>query len=77
MISKVGIQVDEAQDGQEAIAKVRHRNLIGQMYKLIIMDIEMPIKNGWNATKEIVELFRNGTLDSICPIVAHTAFTDE
>ncbi len=41
-------EVDEAEDGQEAIAKCREKN-----YDLIIMDIMMPKLDGYQAVKEI------------------------
>ncbi len=43
-----GYEVDEAQDGEEAVEKASNVN-----YDLIIMDIMMPNKDGYQACKEI------------------------
>ena len=47
------------------------------MYKVILMDVEMPIKNGIQATKELIEMNQTGQITNLCPILAHTAFTGE
>ena len=57
-----GIQVDIASNGQEAITKSRQK-----AYSLIVMDIEMPIMNGYEATKII------RTENSTIPIIALTS----
>jgi len=49
--SKIGLNVDIAKDGLEAIEKVKLYN-----YDLVFMDIHMPIMNGIEATKHIKEL---------------------
>ena len=56
------VQCDIAENGEEAITKVKENT-----YDLILMDINMPIKNGFEATREI-RLF-NKTI----PIIALTA----
>ncbi|DAB31805.1 MAG TPA: histidine kinase [Sulfurospirillum sp. UBA11407] len=55
------IQVDEAQNGQEAIFKAKERD-----YNLIFMDIRMPVMDGYSATRVIKEF-------SATPIIALTA----
>jgi CheY-like chemotaxis protein len=48
MLEGVGLQVDLAEDGQEAVALARpHR------YALILMDMQMPNLNGVDATRAI------------------------
>lgn len=45
-----------------AVDKVKKRfneNSCCQVYRLIFMDIEMPIKNGYEATEEIRIFFNN------------------
>lgn len=51
-----GIQADTVFNGEEAIAKIRMRDSIRHMYKLIIMDIDMPIKNGLDTTEELIQM---------------------
>ncbi len=43
--------IDIARNGQEAIDKFKE-----EPYDLVFMDLTMPIKNGYEATKEIVAL---------------------
>ncbi|NOZ90496.1 MAG: response regulator [Epsilonproteobacteria bacterium] len=57
-----GIVIDIANNGQEAIEK--HHNC---EYSLILMDIDMPIMNGYEATERI------RLVDKNIPIVALTA----
>ena len=47
------------------------------MFKLIIMDVDMPIKNGWESTEELNSLRESGEIPELCPILGHTAFTSE
>lgn len=46
-----GYNVDEAVDGEDAVCKARDKD-----YSLIIMDIMMPKKDGYQACKEIKEI---------------------
>lgn len=57
-----GINIDIASNGKEAVAKSRKK-----AYSLIIMDIEMPIMNGYKASKII------RTENSKIPIIALTS----
>lgn len=58
-------QVDEAQDGQEAVDKVKNNN-----YDIIVMDIMMPVLDGYSACKEIRKF-------SITPIILLSARSEE
>lgn len=62
LLADSGIIIDVASNGLEAIEKFKENN-----YELIFMDIQMPILDGYEATKEIRKL--NQTI----PIVALTA----
>lgn len=48
MLKKLGIRVDKAVNGKEAVEKNQAGN-----YDLILMDIQMPVMNGVEATKKI------------------------
>jgi len=56
------IEIDVANNGQEAVEKFNKNN-----YELILMDIQMPIMDGYEATKKIRENDKN------IPIIALTA----
>jgi signal transduction histidine kinase len=47
------IQVDEAENGDQAIDNVKQHLEDGQFYKVILMDWEMPHRNGLDALREI------------------------
>jgi PAS domain S-box-containing protein len=71
LLEKAGHSVDIANDGQEALEKF---NLIlkptnqAKKYHIILMDIQMPVMDGIQATKEIRKCDQN------IPIIALTAY---
>ncbi len=62
LLEESGIEVDIAENGEEAISKYNQ-----SFYTLILMDIEMPIMDGYEATKIIREQ------DKTIPIIALTS----
>ena len=69
MIEEMGIQVEEACDGEEAVRRVE--GSAEGYYDVILMDIQMPKLNGYEATKKIRRLKR-GDAETV-PIIAMTA----
>ena len=69
ILTEEGMLVDTAEDGDIAVEKMRNAE-VGQ-YDIILMDIQMPRMNGYEATKAIRNL--PGTYASTIPIVAMTA----
>lgn len=69
-LRSMGLDCDIATNGQEVVDKYR----LGQ-YDLVLMDIQMPIKDGVEAMKEIREFQKNRSL--IVPIIALTAFASK
>ncbi len=69
MLEDLGILVEEAHNGQEAVDLVRQKGL--GYYDLVLMDIMMPVKNGLEAAGEI-RTIPNADHDSL-PIVAMSA----
>jgi len=65
MLAKLGFQVDVAKDGEEAVRKAAE-----QTYNAILMDCQMPKKNGFEATAHIRE---HEASDLHTPIIAMTA----
>ncbi|WKY47612.1 ATP-binding protein [Eubacteriaceae bacterium ES3] len=66
-LTKEGAQVDEVENGLEAVEKVR----INAQYDLILMDLQMPVMDGFEATQKIRSFNRR------IPIIAMTARTME
>ncbi|MBP6497155.1 MAG: PAS domain S-box protein [Campylobacteraceae bacterium] len=64
MLERVGIHVEVAGNGQEGVERFRQEP---KRYDAILMDIQMPIMGGYEATRDI------RTYDKAIPIIALTA----
>jgi len=71
LISSIGFRVTIVNDGQEAIDKWKEDP---DAISLILMDLQMPVKDGWQAAKDIREEEQKQHLP-MTPIVALTATT--
>tara|TARA_Y100001960_G_C14733571_1_gene858967 strand:+ start:130 stop:1752 length:1623 start_codon:yes stop_codon:yes gene_type:complete len=66
LLEKLGYKYDIAENGQVALGKLEQKH-----YSFIFMDIQMPVMNGHDATKEIIARYKNQRPN----IVAMTANT--
>ena len=66
VLKKVGLIIDTAENGSEAVAKAQAKR-----YDMILMDIQMPVMNGYEATRAIRQLEDKHLAD--VPIIAMTA----
>ena len=75
ILTEFGFTLDTAENGQIAVDKVASSK--PGTYQAILMDLQMPVMNGYEATKKIREL-KNSELAKI-PIIAMTAnaFTED
>lgn len=64
MLKEVGVIVDVAENGLEAVSRVKVRR-----YDAILMDLQMPVMGGYEATKHIRQLEHTKDI----PIIAMTA----
>lgn len=69
ILEEMGLTVDEASNGKEAVETVKKSE--PGYYDIVLMDIQMPIMNGYEATKEIRAL--DDAAYANIPIVAMTA----
>ena len=67
VLGKLGLQADAVGDGQKAITA-----LASNQYDLVLMDCQMPVMDGYEATRQIRNP-QSGVLDHEVPIIAMTA----
>ncbi len=71
ILTMEGANVDLAKDGQEAVEK--YQSAEPGKYDLILMDIQMPVMNGWDATKAIRAFEKKQAQGERIPIFALSA----
>jgi signal transduction histidine kinase/CheY-like chemotaxis protein len=69
LLQKMGFQVTIVEDGQQAVDKLR-----SETYDLILMDMQMPVMNGYEATREIKTM---GIRTPVIAVTAHAMKGDE
>ena len=69
LLNEYGFLVDTAENGAEAVEKVK--NSKPGNYDLVLMDIQMPVMNGYDATLAIRKM--KDTKKARIPIIAMTA----
>ncbi|MCI8776058.1 MAG: response regulator [Oscillospiraceae bacterium] len=69
ILTEMGIIVDSVPDGTDAVAMMKKAE--ENYYDVILMDVQMPIMNGYEATRTIRDLPRNDVKK--LPIIAMTA----
>ncbi len=68
IIEELGVDYDMAKNGKDALEKI-----CKQEYKAVLMDIEMPVMNGFEATRYIRQKCPAPTKDiTVIAISAHT-----
>jgi signal transduction histidine kinase/DNA-binding NarL/FixJ family response regulator len=70
MLDQLGFRSDLARDGEEAIAMAEQARAEGAPYSVVLMDVQMPGIDGYEATRR---LRANGFTGEALPIIALTA----
>lgn len=71
ILTMEGANVERAKNGQEVVEK--YKSAEPGKYDLILMDIQMPVMNGWDATKEIRTFEKKQEQGNRIPIFALSA----
>ncbi len=68
LLERLGMIVSVAEDGHECLLRIEREG----PFALVLMDVQMPVMDGYEATRKIREMERSGTIDPV-PVVAMTA----
>lgn len=77
VLEREGLRVDEAENGSIAIQMIQEKAAIAQHYRLILMDIDMPVLDGIRTTERLRAMQRSDPSFLLPPILGHSAFTSE
>jgi len=69
MLERWGVVVAQAQDGREAVAEVHVAAAAGRPFDAVLMDVQMPVMSGHEATRAL----RSSVAGRELPIIALTA----
>jgi len=69
LLERWGVRVQQAGDGRQAIEAVQRATSVGQPFDAVLMDVQMPVMSGYEATRAL--RFRDG--GRRLPIIALTA----
>ena len=67
----------EAENGQEAVEIIKRFNDQNKHIKVIIMDIDMPIMDGWEASRAIKDMERKKIIDKPPHIIGYMTYSSE
>jgi PAS domain S-box-containing protein len=69
MLEQWGVQVSQATDGAQAVRAVVEADRAARPFDAVLMDVQMPVMSGYEATRQLRQLYDAETL----PIIALTA----
>jgi PAS domain S-box-containing protein len=69
MLEQWGVRIEQASDGQQAVQAVHRRAQSGAMFDAVLMDVQMPVMSGHEATR----VLRRDYSPEQLPIIALTA----
>jgi PAS domain S-box-containing protein len=71
ILQKLGHSVQLAENGQQVLDLLKHTK-----FDLILMDLQMPVMDGFQTTKAIIENVQNGEIPKIIAVTASAAQAD-
>jgi CheY-like chemotaxis protein len=74
-LEEAGLSYHEACTGLEAVEKVLQFNKGEEGYKVVLMDCEMPVMNGWEATKSIMQMWEEAKIELLPAVIGYTAYS--
>lgn len=77
LLDEMRVEFDTASNGQEVIDQVLKQKEKGQSYSLLILDVDMPVMTGWEASSKIRSFISKGELPNSIRIIAYTGYTSE
>ena len=75
ILKKRAIQFVEAVNGEEAVEIILMSDRNKCPIRCVIMDCNMPVMDGWEATKIIINKYTQGIIRHLPNIIGHTAYT--
>ena len=77
ILEKEGLITQEAESGSEAIQMVLQLHSQGRHFRLIVMDFDMPVMDGFATTKALLDMRTQDELLVVPPIIGHSAYTSD
>ena len=72
VMSQKGYQIKTALNGKDAIDKAIEHEQAGDVFRVILMDCQMPVMDGYESTRGLRQMMTDRELKE-CPILALTA----
>jgi CheY-like chemotaxis protein/nitrogen-specific signal transduction histidine kinase len=75
ILSREGYKCKEAINGLQAVEMIKQANRYSEGYKVVIMDCQMPVMDGWEASIQISRMREQDEILYMPAIIAHTAYS--
>jgi len=72
-----GFQYLEATNGREAVDLVESQSAKNEDFKIVLMDCDMPVMNGWDATEAIQKLYSQKKIKHLPKVIGCSAFSSK
>jgi CheY-like chemotaxis protein len=73
-LKQANLEYEEAINGLLAVRAVESKSNNGDYYSVIVMDCQMPVMDGWEATNKILELASTGAIRFRPAIIGYSAY---